>query len=140
MTAKKKKPHTKQRSYIREKDTEKDYSKGNASPYRDWVAEQPDNGDGHSDHRQKEFPEGNPDVLPEDKGLYYQAPCEDSRLEVIKRVMATLTDRQKDILRLCGNEGRTEANCAAILGINRSTVHETLNRIREKVRVAQEQG
>ncbi len=136
---KKKKPHTKQRSYIREKEVDKDYSKGNSSPYRDWVETQPLNLE-HNPHGQAEYAEANPDVLSEESGLYYQKECDDERLDLIERVTATLTDKQKEILHLCGNEGRTMENCAAILGISKGTVQKTLDRIREKVRVIQEES
>ncbi len=77
-------------------------------------------------------------MVPESKGLYYQAPCEDDRLELIQTVYNTLTPRQQEILRMCGNEGRTIANCAAQLQISRGTVQKTLDRIKSKVLALQE--
>ncbi len=128
-----KKPHTKKRSYIRDKQYSKDYAGTEASPYREWVGLQQ-----KSEQHNAEPPQGNPDVVPESKGLYYQAPCEDDRLELIQAVYETLTPRQQEILRMCGNEGRTIANCAAILKISRSTVQKTIDRIRVKVFAIQE--
>ncbi len=122
------KKHTKEKSHIKEKTIRKDYSKGNASPYWEWNGMSQDNNRPNQENLQ-----ANPDVLSESKGLYYQVECKDDRLDVIEEVIATLTDRQKEILRMCGNEGRTFENCAAILKISKGTVQKTIDRIREKV-------
>src|SRR6266850_8274216 len=101
------KKQTKEKSKIREKQVKKDYSKGNASPYREWA----DGLNNESDsHMQYEIAEANPDILNEDQGLYYQMPCTDDRLEKLIETLKILTDKEREILRLCGNEGRTMEN------------------------------
>ena len=127
-----KKKHTKQRSYIKEKQYSHDYAGTEKSPYGDWSKTTY-----RDDTADSEPPQANPDMIDESKGLYYQAPCEDPRLEIIQAVEQTLTERQREILRMCGNEGRTLENTAAILGISIRAVRTTLERIKEKVAVAQ---
>lgn len=121
---------TKQCSSIREKRSKKDYAGTEGSPYQDWLENK---GDYNQEHVLPEPVEANPDNLAESDGLFYQAECNDYRLDIINSVIATLTDRQKEILRICGNEGRTLDNCALMLGISKGTVQKTLERIREKV-------
>jgi len=122
------KNHTKEKSKIREKQVKKDYSKGNASPYREWVDGVNHQQDGHN---QYEPAEANPDTLNESDGLYYQMPCEDDRLDKIYKVIKFLNNEQKEILRMCGNEGRTMENCAAILKISKRKVQTTIEKIRK---------
>lgn len=125
------KKQTKNSSRIREKKTDKDYAGTEASPYREWLDNR---GDYNQEHEAAEPAEANPDVLPESAGLYHQAETDDDRMDFVNAVIATLTDKQKEILRLCGNEGRTIENTAAILNISRGAVQTTLNRIRKKVK------
>ncbi len=130
------KKHTKNKSNIKDKQVRKDYSKGNASPYREWV-EKYNTDSINSDRCHTELFQANPDGLDESKGIYYQAECVDDRLDLIEEVKKTLTDKQLEILRMCGNEGRTFENCAAILRISKGAVQKTIGRIREKVSVLQ---
>ncbi len=108
----------------------KDYAGTEASPYREWLENK---GDYKQEHQASEPFRANPDMVKEENGIFYQALIDDERLELIQTVIATLTDRQLDILRMCGNEGRTMENCAAILGISKGTVQKTLDRIRKKI-------
>lgn len=126
--------HVKNKTYIKEKQVNKDYSLGNASPYREWAAT---HNDETNDHLQFEPIEANPDSVSEEKALYYQAENTDDRLDDIATVLPTLTNIQKEILRMCGNEGRSMENCAAILGISKKAVRYALNSIRAKVFRAQ---
>ncbi len=120
------KKHTKEKSETDEIQVSTDYSKGGKSPYREWVAKV--NGNNHD---QYERPVANPDVLSEESGLYYQAPCEDERLEVIDRIAKSLSPQQRQILQLCGYEGRTMENCAVMLKISKRKVQLTLEKIRK---------
>ena len=124
------KKQVKNRSNIKEKQVSKDYSKGESSPYNEYLDKK---GDYNQEHDASEPTEANPDRLSEDQGLYYKREMDDNRLDIIRAVMSSLTDKQREILRLCGNEGRTIENCAAILKISRGTVQKTLDRIRKKV-------
>lgn len=127
----------KKRSYVREKITKKDYAGTEISPYREWLDTR---GDYNQEHEAEEPVEANPDGLAETDGLYYQGSVNDDRLDAIRTVMETLTERQKEILRMCGNEGRTMENCAAILGISKGAVQTTISRIKKKVAVLQKKG
>ncbi len=131
-----KKPQTKKRADTKERQFHKDYAGTEASPYREWLDTRGIYGN-ESDSREPK--EANPDNLSEEQSLYYQAQSEDPRLEIIQAVEKTLTDRQKEILRMCGNEGRTMENTAAILKISKGTVQKTLERIRQKALVLQKQ-
>ncbi len=131
------KKHTKEKSETDEVQVKRDYAGKEASPYREWLDKK---GDYNQEHASKEPKEANPDILDERKGLFYQSPIDDDRLDAITAVMATLTEKQLEILRMCGNEGRTMENCAIILGISKGTVQRTLERIRKKVSVLQERG
>lgn len=128
------KKHTKEKTKISEKKSSDSFTIAESSPYRLWMENRGSQG---QEYDIPEIPEANPDVLPESKGLYYSAPVEDDRLELIKCIEATLTEKQREILRLCGYEGRTVANCSLILGISRGAVQTVLKRIREKVSVLQ---
>lgn len=132
-----KKKHTKSTARLRDVKERKDYSLGEASPYRNWLERR---GDYKQEHDANEPPQANPDSLSEENSIYYQAPCEDPRLEIIQAVEQTLTEKQRQILRMCGNEGRTIESTAHILGISRGAVQTTLDRIREKVSVLQKRS
>lgn len=122
--------HTKDATDIDVVSGKKDYSRGEKSPYNEWRAKV------GNPNQEGDAPEpyiANADRVPESSGLFYQAPCEDERLDLIQAVYETLTPRQQEILRMCGNEGRTIENTAAILGISRGSVQKTLDRIRLKV-------
>ncbi len=84
-----------------------------------------------NNHSQYEKPTANPDVILEEQGLYYQKPCEDERLDVIEKIKENLTPQQLDILQLCGYEGRTMENAAAILKITKRKVQLALEKIRK---------
>ena len=126
--------HTKKRSYVKEVQSRKDYAGTEASPYREWLDNR---GDYNQEHEAEEPNEANPDMLDEDQGIWFQSVPEDDRLDLIYQVMESLTDKQKEILRLCGNEGRTIENASAILKVSRGTIQKTLDRIRTKVHALQ---
>jgi len=132
-----KKKQVKNRSYTKEIKSHKDYAGTEASPYREWLDKK---GDYNQEHEANEPIQANPDGLGEDQGLWFRDEVTNDRLELVYKVMETLTDKQKEILRLCGNEGRTIENTAVILGISRGTVQKTLERIRLKVLVLQNRG
>src|SRR6266850_7714386 len=122
------KKQTKEKSKIREKQVKKDYSKGNASPYREWA-------DGFNNqsntHGQYEVAEANPDILDETQGLYFQMPCNNEKLDKLIKIIKNLSDKDRIILRMCGNEGRTMENCAQILKITKRQVQITIEKIRK---------
>lgn len=128
---KQKRRTNKQRSSVKEIKGKKDYAGTEASPYREFLG---DKGDYNQEHDAYEPPEANPDVLPESASLWYQDPAvlDDPRLAVVKKEWGNLTMRQRDILQLCGYEGRTIENAAVKLGISKGTVQKTLERLRHK--------
>lgn len=130
------KEQIKNKANIKEKKVRKDYAGTEASPFREWLENK---GDYNQEHDAQEPFEANPDGVAEEDGLYFQQKVEDERLLLIAKVVESLTEKQKEILRLCGNEGRTIENTAAILGISRGAVQTTLKRIREKVSVLQKE-
>jgi RNA polymerase sigma factor (sigma-70 family) len=120
------------RKPIREIQTRKNFS-GEASPYWD-----------HIMNRQRQTDEGNPvedtlanpDVLSETETLHGRPLTERGELqyEVLQEVLPTLTDRQREAIRLCGLEGLAEEKAASILGIKRRTLRTMLTRIRAKIK------
>ncbi len=120
------KKHIKEKSETDEIQSTTDYSKGGKSPYREWVLKKNLNS-----HEQYERAEANPDMLSETEGLYFQPNIEDERLDKIAEIAQTLTPQQQEILHLCGFEGRTMENCAAILKISKRKVQLTIEKIRK---------
>jgi RNA polymerase sigma factor (sigma-70 family) len=125
-----KKKHTKEKKGIRVEESHTNYAGTEKSPYREWLE---DSGDYNQEHQAEEPAEANPDQVAESDGLYFQDTCTDERLIAVNSVIDELTERQKLIVRMCGNEGRTIENCAATLRISRGTVQKTLDRVRERV-------
>jgi len=115
---------------MREIRVRKDYAGTEQSPYREWVER-------HyhleSDGDPLEPVEANPDVLPEEAGLWHVSPCEDGRMEMVKAVFKTLSPAQKKILVMIGLEGKTFENVAQTLGVSKGTVQKTMERIRKKM-------
>lgn len=72
----------------------------------------------------------------EEAGIFFNRSDEvrDSKdYEKILKVLPKLTKRQREIIRIVGYEGRSFTECANTLGISKSTVQKTVERIRRKV-------
>lgn len=123
--------HTKRRAYTREKTGFKDYGGREASPYREWLEK---TGDFNQDHEAHEPPEANPDILAETQGLYFHEPkIDENQMQQVKDAWKLLTDKQKQVLRLVGLEGKTYESCGAIMGISRGNVLDLIKRARKVI-------
>jgi RNA polymerase sigma factor (sigma-70 family) len=120
------------RKPIKEVDAKKNYS-GEASPYWDFIADSQDQSS--KENKINEDPLANPDVYSEEETLYARPLSADGeiRLQAIQETLADLTERQREILHLCGNLGLTEEAAAERLKITRDNVHMQLVRARAKV-------
>lgn len=100
-----------------------------ASPYNDWREA---GGDVHQEHEAEELPEANPDILPEDAGIYYHEPeVDENQLDLIKQSWDKLTKKQQRVLQLVAYEGKTMESAGAILGISRHNVSDIIERARK---------
>lgn len=124
--------HIKNRSRVKEQQRRKDYAGTEASPYGEWLDSK---GDYNQEHQAVEPSEANPDVIQESEGLYYIQPIiSEEQIEMIRKALPFLTDKQKQVLQLLGYEGKTLESVGAILGISKQAVLSILNRAREIVK------
>ena len=117
----------------RVKQYKKDYAGTERSPYWDYLSRR---GDYNQEHDANEPAEANPDALAETSSAYYQdteTAVNSEQYELVLAVLPLLTMRQREILRITGYEGRSYEECAGILGISKSTVQKTIERIRERI-------
>lgn len=102
-----------------------------SSPYHDW---QEKHGN-YSQDKSQEVVEANPDILAESDSLYvHEEYIDEEQEQLIKENWQNLTEKQKQIVRMIGLEGKTTANVAAILDISRGNVVDILNRARKILR------
>lgn len=120
--------HTKKSKQIKQRKSHKKY-RGDGSPYRDYLSSR---GDFSQEHDMLELSEANADKLPESAGLWYRAAATEQQEDLMLFIFSQLTPKQQEILSLVGLQGKTYDHAAVILGIKKSTVQKTIERIRHK--------
>lgn len=75
--------------------------------------------------------QSNPDVLEEAASLWYQDKGYDEyKLDIVKKEYMKLTVLQRQVLQLCGFEGRSFDNAAVKLNVSKGTVQKIIERLR----------
>lgn len=105
---------------------------GEGSPYWNWLQT---HGKVNPEGELIEFAESNPDVLSEDQHLYKSrlSETERDRLDAIHEAWNKLSKRERMVLSLCGNEGKSIEEASSILGISRESIKTYLFRASKKV-------
>jgi DNA-directed RNA polymerase specialized sigma24 family protein len=104
---------------------------GEGSPYWDWLATHV-----HNEYDYLNEPvEANPDVLPEAAHIYQHklSDGDRERLDAIGRAWAILSDRERMVLRMLGNEGRRPIEVAELLHISEKSVRVYVSRASKKI-------
>ncbi len=127
--------HIKNASKIKDKQYVKDY-KGEDSPYHQYMQNLVAVKGGRGGTKEyEEFPAANPDVLCEADGLWaIKTDINEDQMDMFKRALPLLSEKQKQVLQLVGYEGKTLENTAAILKISRGNVLDLIKRARKIIK------
>ena len=116
------------RTFIRKSKTK--YN-GEASPYQEFLENK---GDKRLEHEAAEPPEGNPDVLHESAGLWFQDrdAIDEDKMKIIQKVWGSLSHLDREVMQMVGYEGRSYNNCAVKLGMTKLEVQRIVNKLRTR--------